>query len=210
MTEAAADLFARHREPAAFARAYLQHVTAVLERLDPEEIAALVELLLDTRERGARILLIGNGGSAATAGHLANDLSVGSRSWDKPFRAQSLADNTATLTAIANDYGYEHVFTKQLQAQMEEGDLVIAISASGNSPNIVAAVEWANDNGGRTAGLTGFDGGALRRLAHVCIHVDTHDGDYGPVEDAHMVLDHLISTYLFRACAERASAGLEA
>ena len=115
-----------------------------------------------------------------------------------PFRAVSLADNAAVMTAIANDDGFDEVFVQQLQTRMRAQDMVVAISASGNSPNVVKAVEYANSNGAITVALTGFDGGRLREIARHGVHVPTGAGEYGPVEDAHMILDHLVGAYLAR------------
>lgn len=195
------ELYRNDPTPAAYARGYLDYLTEILGRLDDSEIAAFIRELLEARERGARIYFIGNGGSAATASHFVNDISIGSQSWERPFRAVSLSDNAAVLTAIANDSGYERVFTDQLRSQMHAGDLVVAISVSGNSPNVVDAVEYANANGARTVGLTGFDGGKVRQLAHVVVHVPTNHGEYAPAEDVHMALDHLVTSFITRLCA---------
>ncbi len=194
------DIYQQHRQPAAFARGYLTYVSEILGRLDEHAIAAFIDALVDARERNARIFFIGNGGSAATASHFANDVSIGCRSWERPFRAISLTDNVPIMTAIANDYGYEHVFTLQLKTMLHPGDVVVAISASGNSPNVVNAVTWANEHGAKTIGLTGFDGGKLREIAQIGVHVPTNKGEYGPVEDAHMVLDHLVGAFLMHLC----------
>jgi D-sedoheptulose 7-phosphate isomerase len=199
-------IFAEQPEPAGFARAYLDYVTQVLASLDEGEIAAFIGALVDARERNARIFFIGNGGSAATASHFANDIAIGCRSWERPFRAMSLTDNVPVMTAIANDYGYEHIFTLQLKTCMHPGDVVVAISASGNSPNVVQAVEWANAQGGTTVALTGFDGGKLRQIAKLAVHVPTVKGEYGPVEDVHMVLDHLVGAFLMNRCRTEAPA----
>lgn len=197
------ELYREWPEPAAFARGYLEYLADVLTRLDTDAVAGFIEELLDARERRARIFFFGNGGSAATASHFVNDISIGSRSWKKPFRVTSLTDNAAVMTAIANDFGYEHVFTRQLQSQLHEGDLVVAISVSGNSRNVLDAVEYARAHGARVAALTGFDGGLLSGLADIVVHVPTNDGEYGPAEDAHMVVDHLIGSYLAQLCAEQ-------
>ena len=194
------ELHAKNMSAAAFARAYLDYLSETLLRLNVIEIESFIETLLGARQRGANILFIGNGGSAATAVHFANDLSIGTRSWTKPFRARSLTDNVSILTAIGNDDGYEHVFTQQLMTQMSPGDVVVAISASGNSPNVVKAVQYANSHGGITVALTGFDGGELRRVARVGVHVPTSKGEYGPAEDVHMILDHLVGSFLMNLC----------
>jgi D-sedoheptulose 7-phosphate isomerase len=187
--------------PARFAARYLAYVGGLLSRLNCDEIAAFMQVLLDARERSATIFFIGNGGSAATASHFANDLAIGTNTFSKPFRVVSLTDNVSVLTAIANDHGYTAVFTAQLKVLMQPDDVVVAISASGNSPNILDAVQWANQHGGVTVALTGFDGGQLRQLAHRSVHVPTPDKEYGPVEDVHMIFDHLVGTYLRAVCA---------
>ena len=183
---------------ASFASEYFKYLAHVLSQIDIGEIEKFVQILVDARDRDARVFFLGNGGSAATATHFANDLAIGVGNSNKPFKAISLADNVAAITAAGNDYGYDEIFMRQLKAQMVKGDVVVAISVSGNSPNVMKAVEWANANGGITIGLTGFDGGRLRRTASHCVHVPTEKGEYGPAEDAHMVLDHLLYSYLLK------------
>jgi D-sedoheptulose 7-phosphate isomerase len=195
-------VFAESADAAGFARGYLGYLAEILQQLDADAIASFIDELMDARERGARIFFIGNGGSAATASHFANDIAIGSRTWEKPFRAVSLTENTAIVTAIANDDGYDEIFTQQLRAQMSKGDLVVAISVSGNSPNIVGAVEFAKERGARTAGLTGFTGGRLAELVDVNLHVPTEQGEYGPAEDVHMIFDHLVGAYLALRCRD--------
>ncbi|HWU89727.1 MAG TPA: SIS domain-containing protein [Kofleriaceae bacterium] len=190
------EIYAQSPDPVAYARGYLRRLTAVLAAIDPEAIARAAEVMWRAREEGRRIFFIGNGGSAATASHFANDIGIGTRSDGPPFKALSLTDNNAVLTCLANDLGYESVFVEQLRLHLEPGDVVVAISASGNSPNVLRAVDFARERGNATIGFTGFDGGELRKRAQLAIHVPTERGEYGPVEDAHMVLDHLISTYL--------------
>ena len=189
-------LFEQNPEPKSFADAYLRHLSAVLDRIDRAEIANLIQAFQTARAKKAKIFFIGNGGSAATASHFANDLGVGTRSWDNPFRAIALTDNVAVLTALGNDHGYDKIFTLQLKTLMEPGDTVVAISASGNSPNVIDAVEYANSVGATTIGLTGFDGGNLRKLAKISVHAPTGPAEFGPVEDAHMILDHLCGAFL--------------
>jgi D-sedoheptulose 7-phosphate isomerase len=193
-------LYRERPKPAAFARGYLSYLADLLAKMDENAIAAFIEAIMDARDRDARIFFIGNGGSAATASHFANDIAIGCRSWERPFRAMSLTDNVPVMTAIANDYGYDHIFTLQLKTMMQPGDVVVAISASGNSRNVVDALEWTKQQGGTTVALTGFDGGRLREIADICVHVDTAKGEYGPVEDIHMVMDHLVGAFLIHFC----------
>lgn len=182
---------------AAFARVYVERVVQVLQRLDLGAVEHVLNIFLDARSKGNTIFFLGNGGSAATACHFANDMGFcASPEGRTPFRAISLTANSAFLTCLANDIGYENVFSWQLRNLMRAGDVVVGISASGNSPNAVNALQYARDHGGVAVAVVGFDGGRMKQVAHYAIHVETEKGEYGPVEDVHMVLDHLISNYL--------------
>lgn len=186
------------KDPVAFAGAYLEYLSNVLKEIDTGEIGRFIQMLLEARERGATIYFIGNGGSAATASHFANDLAVGTNSYDKPFRAISLTDNQAIITALGNDFGYEEIFVRQLRVLGIAGDVVVGISASGNSPNLIRTFEYAKSAGIKTVAITAFDGGKMKQMADQCIHVPTPPKEYGPAEDAHMILDHLVGAYLMR------------
>ena len=185
-------------DPRAFADAYIKYLQSVLDRIDRAEIAAFIRTLLDARERGATVFFIGNGGSASTAGHFANDLGIGTNDYEKPFRALSLADNTAILTAVGNDFSYDEVFVRQLQIHASEGDVLVGISVSGNSPNMVRAFEFAGPAGIKRVAITAVDGGRMKALADEGIHVPTGAKEYGPAEDAHLILNHLVGAYLMR------------
>jgi D-sedoheptulose 7-phosphate isomerase len=185
-------------DPVDFARAYLNYLQSVLQRISTAEVGRFVETLLKARARGSTIFFIGNGGSAATASHFANDLSIGTHSYDKPFRALSLTDNVPIVTAVGNDFGFEEIFVRQLRVLGKRGDVLVGISASGNSPNLLKAFEYADTAGIETVAITAFDGGKMKRMAGQGIHVPTGPKEYGPAEDAHMVLDHLIGAYLMR------------
>ncbi|CAN1498666.1 GmhA Phosphoheptose isomerase [Burkholderiaceae bacterium] len=186
------------RDPIKFAEDYLRYLNNVLQGIDLNEIGQFINILLNARSSGAQIFFMGNGGSAATASHFANDLSIGTDSYEKPFKAISIVDNHAIVTAIANDFGYSEIFSRQLRVLASAGDVVVAISASGNSPNLINAIEYANSKGMETVAITAFDGGALRKLCNHGVHVPTGLKEYGPAEDAHMILDHLIGAYLLR------------
>ena len=183
-----------------YVRNYLSYLSELVLKLDRDEIVKVINLFLDARQSGNTIFFIGNGGSAATASHFANDLAIGTRSNPNPFRVMSLTDNNAVITAIANDYGYENVFVRQLEALFSKGDLLVAISSSGNSNNLLKAVKFVRKRDGLTIGLTGFDGGKLKKIVDYVIHVPTDKGEYGPVEDIHMIFDHIIGTYLMYTC----------
>lgn len=184
--------------PVAFAAAYLKYLQVVLQKVDTREIGRFIETLLDARKRGATIFFIGNGGSAATASHFANDLSIGTNEYDHPFRAISLTDNIPIISAIGNDFGYEEIFVRQLRILGQPGDVLVAISASGNSTNLLRAMEYAKQINIKTVAITAFDGGKMKLLADEGIHVPTEAKEYGPAEDVHMVLDHLVGAYLMR------------
>ena len=192
-------IFFDSKSPKEFAKAYLHYLKDIFETLDLEAIENFINILFDAQKNGRRIFFIGNGGSAATASHFSNDISIGTRYLENPFKAISLTDNTAIITAIGNDFGFSEIFVQQLKAQGFSNEVLVSISASGNSENILKAVDYANEKNGITVGLTGFDGGILKKKCKLSIHVDTNKGEYGPVEDIHMILDHLIHAYLLNS-----------
>jgi D-sedoheptulose 7-phosphate isomerase len=174
---------------------YLDTLNGVLAAMPREPLARITDLLLDAGRTGKTIFILGNGGSAATASHLACDLAKTASVPGQPrLRALALTDNVPLLTAWGNDASYEVVFAEQLKTFAQPGDLVIAISASGNSPNVLAAATAARAAGARVIGVTGFGGGRLRALCDVCLVVPSHE--YGPVEDAHMILVHAVTAAL--------------
>ena len=181
-----------------FFKDYFKFMQEGMVSVHYEDLKKTVEKIQIMSKNGNKLIIAGNGGSAATASHFANDIAIGTRSWNKPFKAISLLDNNAVVSAISNDDGYDKVFVQQLMILLKENDLVVAISASGNSANIIEAINYANDKRAKTIGLTGFDGGELRKVVEHCIHVPTEKGEYGPVEDVHMILDHVIGSYLNR------------
>jgi D-sedoheptulose 7-phosphate isomerase len=189
-----------------FARSYVQAVTTALNGLDLAAVSRVIEALWWAYQADRQIFIFGNGGSASTSSHLATDLAKGTLGYRgdapaRPVRAVSLTDNNSLISAWANDVGFEHVFLGQLKTHLRRGDVVVALSASGNSPNILAAIHFARDAGARTVGLAGFGGGALSGLVDVGVVVDSHD--YGVVEDVHLQIGHIIS-HCFR---QRIAAG---
>jgi len=183
-----------------FAKDYIDSLKNVLDRLPWATVDQIMQLVEEAHQRRAQIFVIGNGGSAATASHMMNDLNKGTlgHKGDAPwprFRVIALTDNVSLMTAWANDTDYNHGFSEPLKNLAQRGDLLIAISASGNSPNILAAVEAAKQIGMKVIGLTGFGGGKLAKLADVNFLVASNE--YGPVEDAHMILDHIMTGYLY-------------
>lgn len=180
---------------------YLADMQKVLREVDPDAIARVISLLEEVYQHDGQVLIAGNGGSAATASHMACDLGksivpLKAGPGARGFRAISLTDNLAWMTAIANDIGYEEIFSEQLRTLMHPGDLFFAISASGNSPNVVKGAQMARKLGGKVASFLGFDGGQLKDLSDVYVLVERDH--YGYVEDVHMLLDHLITGYFQR------------
>ena len=173
---------------------YLERVNRALSLIDSDHLLAAVSMMRDTVETGNTLWLSGNGGSAATASHFATDLSRCNNSSGEPVKGISLCDNSSLITAIGNDFGFDQVFSRQLSNAAVRGDLLIVISASGNSKNLLLAMEWAKNNGLKTLALTGFDGGKAKMLADTSLHVPTSDGDYGVAEDAHSMLCHFLSS----------------
>lgn len=180
-----------------YSKLYKQRIASVFNDIHDEKIADFIELLLKSRKNKSNIYFIGNGGSAATASHFANDLAFGINTSD-PFKAMSINDNVPVLTALSNDHGYEDIFIRQLKVYGKEGDVLVGISASGNSENILRAFKYAASNGILTVALTGFDGGKMKFVADQGLHIPTDMKEYGPAEDAHLVIDHLVSSYLMR------------
>jgi D-sedoheptulose 7-phosphate isomerase len=181
-----------------YSKSYFDYLKQIFDQIDLSEIKGFVEVILDARERGATIFFMGNGGSAATASHFANDLAFGTNDYDKPFKVMSITDNVPVLTALGNDYGYEEIFVRQLRVYAKKGDILVGISASGNSPNLLNAFEYALSADIKTVALTAFDGGKMKEIAKQGVHVPTGMKEYGPAEDAHMILDHLVGSYLMQ------------
>jgi len=173
---------------------YQARLSQTLARVPLERVAQAVEWLREAREGGNTIFVCGNGGSAATASHFVCDVLKGcSYGRERRFRILALNDNLPTLTAYSNDVSYECVFVEPLKNLARPGDVLIAISGSGNSPNVLRAAEWANANGLRTIGLTGRDGGKLGALSQLEIRVpETH---MGRIEDGHMIVCHMLAYY---------------
>jgi len=175
---------------------YLQDLQTALAALDVESIKAVREMFAATRGAGRQIFVCGNGGSAATASHLANDLGKGAsygRPKEQRFRVVALTDNVPWMTALGNDVSYDAIFAEQLLNLGQPGDLLLAISGSGNSRNVLEAVAVARERGMGTIGWTGFDGGELAGAVDLAIVADSHH--MGRVEDIHTVLMHLICYY---------------
>jgi phosphoheptose isomerase len=184
-----------HASATSYFDAYAEEISRAAKATEPAALDRAAAILLDAYARGAGVFSCGNGGSASIANHLQCDHVKGVRTTtDLAPHVMSLSANAELLTAIANDIGYEDVFVYQLQAQSGHGDVLIAVSSSGRSPNIVRALTWARDHGLRTIALTGFDGGAAKSVAEVAIHVG--GTNYGVIEDLHQAIMHVLAQYI--------------
>lgn len=191
--------------PQAFARWYRDSLRQAWEGLDLEAVGALVQAVAEARRRGRRVWVVGNGGSAATASHWSTDLSKTAAAPGRPgARAISLTDNVAFITAVGNDLSFDDIFSRQLEDQLEKGDVLVLISGSGNSRNLLSAAKLANRRGALTVGVLGFDGGALKRLVRLAVVVPSEQ--YGVIEDVHLGLGHVITFYLKQALKQARAA----
>jgi D-sedoheptulose 7-phosphate isomerase len=180
---------------------YLERLGDSLREIHTEDVSELGDILYRAYHSSSSVFVVGNGGSASTASHMAADLAkntIGPHM--RRFRVLSLNDNMSLLTALANDNGYENVFREQLVNLIRPGDVLIAISASGNSPNVLRAIEYASSRNAQTVGLLGFDGGHALHLVDRAIHVQSRD--YGVIEDAHLILNHILVEYFQCRLAE--------
>src|SRR5262245_44475673 len=177
---------------------YLNDFTELLKKVDPKQVQTMVDLLTEAYVNDKHVFIIGNGGSGANASHLCEDLGKGTLhdfEKQKRLKIMSLTDNTPYILAWGNDLSYDRVFVEQLKNFAQPGALLIAISGSGNSANVLRAVEWANEHGMRTFGVTGYDGGKLRKAAHGSLNVPSFN--MGAVEAAHSVLFHYLLDTLY-------------
>jgi D-sedoheptulose 7-phosphate isomerase len=176
---------------------YLSNLSEVLSKIDLLIVEEAIEAIMGAYEKEASIYIMGNGGSASTASHIVCDFNKGiSVFLDKKFRFVSLVDSIAMITAISNDYSYEDIFKIQMEGRLNSNDIVIAISGSGNSKNVLKAVEYAKSKGNKVISLTGYDGGKLKRLSDIPIHANIMDMQKS--EDAHMIILHAMAQIIAR------------
>jgi D-sedoheptulose 7-phosphate isomerase len=180
----------------AYMKDYAANLQAAISAVDPREMERAIRLIADVRLREGQIFVAGNGGSAAISDHLCCDWTKGTdHPGILPLRTHSLSCNTAVVTALANDFSYQEVFSAQLKYAAKPNDLVILISSSGNSPNVVEAAQWARQNNIPVISLVGFEGGKLRNTSDVVLFVPFHN--YGIVEDSHQALMHVIAQFVY-------------
>ena len=185
----------------AFSKAYADYLITLIGQLDHSKIADCIGILEEARQKDNTIFVIGNGGSASTASHIGNDFGLAvlkktNKFSNKSYRALALTDNLSVISAIGNDSTYNNIFVDQLKVHFRKGDKLIVISASGNSPNLVVASEWFKEQGGTVIGWLGFDGGKLKDIVDLPIVVTSPKGEYAPVEDLHLVINHIIVTWM--------------
>jgi len=176
---------------------YRARLDNLLDSVDLNELTKVVEAIITAFKNNQTVYICGNGGSAATASHMQADFSFFTRYFTE-FRpkVRALTDNIPLITAISNDKSYDYIFVEQLKGNFEKGDVLLCISASGDSNNLVKAVEYIKDKGGTSIGFIGFTGGKLLKICDISMYTPNSKGDYGPIEDLHMLYDHLIVNYL--------------
>ncbi len=185
----------------AFSKGYSDYLITLINQIDHNKIAECIRHLEEARQNENTIFVVGNGGSASTASHIGNDfglavLKKSNKASNKSYRALALTDNVSVISAIGNDSTYVNIFVDQLKVHFRKGDKLIVISASGNSPNLVVASEWFKSQGGTVIGWLGFDGGKLLNIVDVPVLVSSPKGEYAPVEDIHLIINHIIVTWM--------------
>ncbi|MAV76751.1 MAG: sugar isomerase [Candidatus Marinimicrobia bacterium] len=179
-----------------FTDSYIEYLSEVFSKVSKKNLDNLEKTLEIIRKKSANLFVIGNGGGAATATTMANDLGfdiLKKTKAKKILKIYSLSDNNAVSTAIANDTGFENLFVNQLKIHFKKNDYLLIFSASGNSKNLVSAAKWVKKKKGKVIGILGFSGGKLKSLCDLCIHIPTEKGEYGPVEDIQLMINHMLA-----------------
>ena len=176
---------------------YKKRLNNLLDMVNIEDLEMVIYTMIRVFKNGNTVYVCGNGGSAATASHIQADFSFFVRYFTK-FRpkVRALTDNVAMITAVGNDTSFNDIFVEQLKGHFVKGDAIICVSASGNSENVIRAAQYANEKGGSSIGFIGFTGGKLKDVCTISLYTPNPKGDYGPIEDLHMIYDHLIVNYL--------------
>ncbi|MDA8872028.1 SIS domain-containing protein [Candidatus Thioglobus sp.] len=182
-----------------FISGYFDNLNNIISQLNLTSISRFIEEFEDSYENNQTIFVAGNGGSSSTASTMANDIGfdiMKKTGVNKPVKVHALTENSAVITAIANDTGYDNIFLNQLKIHYKDGDKLLVISASGNSKNLILAAEWVKARGGKVIGLLGFTGGELKDICNDYVHIKTGFGEYGPVEDLHLIINHIMAHWL--------------
>lgn len=192
-------IFNKSNNSEEFVSGYFDNLQNIFRDIDFKAISNFINEFEDSYKNSQTIFVAGNGGSSSTASTMANDIGfdVMKKARTKyPIKIHALTDNSSVITAIANDTGYDNIFLNQLKIHYKPGDKLLVISASGNSKNLIIASEWVKENGGKVFGLLGFDGGDLIKICNSCVHVISEPGEYGPVEDVHLIINHILAHWL--------------
>ena len=179
-----------------FSKNYFSRINKIISNINLKEIKKIEDEFIDLYKKNSTLYVFGNGGGAATAMTMANDLGIDIQKktkLKKTFKIISLNDNSSVITAIANDVGYEEVFLNQLKIHFKKNDKILIFSASGNSENLLRAAKWVRKKGGNVISILGFDGGRLKKLSNCCLHIKTEKGEYGPVEDLQLMINHILA-----------------
>ena len=178
-----------------FSKKYIERINFIFKNIDLKNLSKLEKEFLDLRKKNSTLFVFGNGGGAATAMTMANDLGfdVLKKTRKKTFKIISMNDNSSVITAIANDTSYNEIFINQLKIHFKRKDKILIFSASGNSENLVKAAQWVKRKKGKVMSILGFDGGKLKRLSDICVHIPSHKGEYGPVEDFQLMVNHILA-----------------
>ena len=179
-----------------FSKKYFNRLSDIFNQLDYQKLQQFENAFNQARLNSNTIFVFGNGGSASTATTIANDLGfdiLKKTNTKKTFKFLCLNDNTSVLTAIANDVGYENIFLNQLKIHFKKGDIALILSASGNSQNLVKAAKWLKNKKGKVLSIVGFDGGKLKNLSNISLHIKCDKVEYGPIEDIHLIINHIFA-----------------
>lgn len=182
-----------------FFKQYKRNLIHLIEQLDLEQVKEVVDEFNDVELKHGSVYVIGNGGSASTSAHILNDLDIGLRRRDiKKLNIVNLTDNIPSITALANDLDYEDIFFYQIYEKITSTDILLSISCSGNSKNIIKAVKYGKECGATIISFTGFDGGELKKLSDININIEAKKGEYGLVEDLHLIINHMIYSFYLK------------
>ena len=178
-----------------FTKDYFNYLNNIFNKIDKKILDQLVGEFEEIRKSGKNLFVIGNGGGASTATTIANDLGfdIFKKTKKNPFTLIPLTNNSSIITAISNDVGYENIFINQLKINFKKRDRLLILSASGNSKNLIKAADWVKKNNGKVIGFIGFDGGKIKKLCDICVHLKSKKGDYGPVEDLQLIINHMLA-----------------
>ena len=179
-----------------FSKKYFTRIGEIISNINFKEIKKIENEFMDLHKKNSTLFVFGNGGGAATAMTMANDLGFDIQKktqLKRTFKIISLNDNSSVVTAIANDVGYEEIFLNQLKIHFKKNDKVLIFSASGNSENLIRAAKWVRKKGGKVISILGFNGGRLKKISNCYLHIKTEKGEYGPVEDLQLMVNHILA-----------------